>query len=410
MGLITRLGGRIERARNLDIKTSADLAAFILSGSDTWAGTQVSEQTAMNVAAFFAGIRYVSEDIGKLPWPVYERVSDDERRKATDSPYWRLLHDEPNGWQDSQQFRELGTTIAMLRGDFVALKNVVRGEVRELLPVKPSHVVIEQDEGTYELTYRVRTKGGVMEFTQDQVFHFRGYSLDGVHGASILALARQDLGVSLALLKHGAATFKNGAKPGGVYKHPGELSERAFERLKADLDELKGEGAGGALILEEGMDWTQIGMSNEDAEFLASNRFQITQFSRWIRIAPHKLFELERSTFTNIEHQSIEYVQDTLMTWGQRWDSAARRQVLPRSAGLYAEHNYDAQLMTTSKERAEVGRIAVGRPWMTGNEFRRLNNLPPSDQEDMDQVAQPKNLGPETTPLEAENAGAGNAA
>lgn len=392
-GLISRA---LTRPKNLQITTPAELDAFLRRGYETWSGVDVSEQTAMNVSAFSAGVRYVSEDVGKLPWPVFRRKADDDRERATDSPYWSLLHDEPNAWMDSQQFRELGTAIALIRGDFVALKNVINGVTRELLPVKPDHVNIEQLPD-YGLIYTVRMASGeVKQFGPRDVFHFRGFSLDGVHGMSVLAMARQTLGLSLAIQRHGASTFKNRAQPSGVYKHPGELSDRAFERLKEDLDALKGEGAGGALILEEGMDWTQIGMTNEDAQYLGSAQFQIAEFCRHIRINPHKLFDLTRSTNNNIEHQSIEYVQDTLFTWGTRWDRAAKRQVIgkvgPR-ANEYAETNYDAVLRTTAKERAEVARLAVGRPWMTGNEWRRFDNLPRVDDDPtMDEVIFPKNL------------------
>jgi len=324
VGLIARA----LRAKNLDINTSEDLAAFLRRGEPTWSGMEVSETTAMNVSAFAAGVRYVSEDVGKLPWPVYMRVSDDQRKRATDSPYWRLLHDAPNTWMDSQQFRELGTAITLLRGDFVALKNTVDGGLRELLPVKPGHVTIEQ-LADFGLIYHVQMASGAEKhFAARDVFHLRGFSLDGVHGMSILGQARQALGLTMALQRHGAAVFKNAARPGGAYKHPGVLSDRAFGRLKSDLDELKGEGAGGALILEEGMDWiAQTGLSNEDAQYLGSQQFQITEFCRFIRIPPHKLFELTRSTNNNIEHQGDAHAPDVRGRTGVRGERRGARRL-----------------------------------------------------------------------------------
>ena len=392
-GLISRALAP-SRPSNLQITTPQELAAFLNRGSETWSGVEVTEQTAMNVSAFFAGIRYVSEDIAKLPWPVYRSEADGDRVRAKDSPYWALLHDSPNGWMDSQQFRELGTAIALLRGDFVCLQGVPRRDTtRELLPLKPGHVVIEQLPD-YGIVYHVRMSSGeVKDFPQRDVFHFRGFSFDGVHGVSILSVARQALGLALSIQKHGSGTFKNGAHPSGVFKHPGELSDRAYTRLKEDLDSLKGEGAGGALILEDGMDWTQIGMSNEDAQFLGSAQFSVTEFCRYIRIAPHKLFDLSHATFSNIEMQSIEYVQDTLYTWGRRWDLAAKRQVIGALRPEYAEINYEALLTPTTADRFAAYRIAAGRPWMTGNEIRRAENLPQmEDDESMDTAVLPLNL------------------
>lgn len=344
----------------------------------------------MHISAFFAGVRMISEDIGKLPFPVYRSISDDQRERARDTRWWKLLHDAPNAWMDSQQFRELLTTFAIMRGDGIALINRVRNEARELLPVRPDRVTIEQLPD-YGLIYHVTDSSGrLLDFLPRDVFHLRGFSLDGVSGVSVIKYARQTLGLSLALERHGASQFGNGAKPSGIYKHPSELSDRAYERVKQDIEDLKGEGTGGTLILEEGMDWQQVGLSNEDAQFLESRKFQISEVARWLRIPPHKLADLDRSTNNNIEHQSIEYITDTLLTWSGRWERAVKRQLIG-PGDLYAEILFDAMLRPTTKERFEAYRIATGRPWMSAAEVRQRENLPFNDDPTLQEVFMPAN-------------------
>lgn len=368
----------------------------------------VTQDAALQVSAFYSGVRIISEDIGKLPFPVYRRLPDDQRARARDSRYWSIVHDRAYSRMTSQQFRELLTAHALMRGDGFAFKSPL-GPVRkrELLPINPTRVEVEQTDD-YELLYHVTMADGTREkFTRQDIFHLPGLSFNGARGTGVLTLARQTLGLTIATERHGATTFGNGAKPGGVFKHPKAMSDVAYDRLKRDLDDgFNGESSNSTMILEDGLEWMQVGLSNEDSQFLETRKFQVSEIARWLRLPPHKLGDLERATFSNIEHQSLEYVTDTLFSWAKRWENAYNEQLIDAD-DEYAELLFDALLRPDTKTRYEAFRIAVGRPWMTGNEVRGTENLPfIEDDASMNEVILPKNLDAGGSPSTAEGVGA----
>lgn len=385
MAIVDRL---LSRPQNTEITTSQGLDAFLRKGREVWSGMNVTPQNAVEVAAVMAAVRVIAEDIGKLPAIVYRRLQNDERERATGTPEWNLIHNKPNRWMSSQAFRETMTAWALLRGNGYALKNRVRGEVRELLPLSPDRVRPEQLDD-FELIYHVRGMDNVERpMTRDQVFHVMGLSLDGIVGTGIVSLARQTIGVSQAAQRHAGRFFANGLQTSGVFTHPGQLSKEAHERLKADLTEnFTAENVYSFMLLEEGMSWSQTGLTNEDSQFLESRKFEITEIARWFRVSPHKIADLERATFSNIEQMAIEHVTDTLMPWSVRWEFAWNDQILPDE--LYVELLFDALLRGTTLDRYRAFQIAVGRPWMTGNEARQKDNLEPID--GLDDVALPLN-------------------
>jgi HK97 family phage portal protein len=397
--------GKLFRPRNEVISTSAGLDAFLrLGGMTSWAGIAVTPQNALQVAAVFACTRNIAEDIGKLPFPVYHTAGDRER--ATSSPFYRLIHDRPNSFQTSQQFREYLTASALLRGNGYALKNVVNGQVRELLPLHPDQVDVEQLPD-FELLYHVTMDDGRQEtLTKREVFHLPGLTIPGQTrgargrfglanppiGVSVITYARQTLGIALGAARHAGTFFANGLKPSGIFKHPGKLSDKAYERLKAELKEKHGgENSNDTLLLEEGMEFAPITLTNKDSQLLESRTFEVVEICRWFRMPPHKIGELSRATFSNIEHQAIEYVSDTLMPWAKRWEYAVNQQVIVTNS-IYAEFNFDALLRGTTLERYQAYQIAAGgnAPWLSRNEVRRLENKPTLA--GLDDVLQPLNM------------------
>lgn len=380
------------RPRN-DITSSSGLDAWLRYGSNTtWSGISVTPENALHVSAFFAGVRVISEDIGKLPFVVYQQSPDRQRERATASPFWRLLHDRPNSFQTSQQFREYLTASAIMRGNGFAIKNTIAGQVRELLPLHPDQVRVEQLDD-FELIYHVRMKSGNEQvMTRREIFHLPGLTINGPVGISVVEYGRQSLGNSLGANRHAGTFFGNGMKPSGVFTHPGKLSDAAYKRLKADLDDKhSGENSNNTLLVEEGMSYHPISLNAKDSQFLESRTFEVLEVCRWLRLQPHKIAELSRATFSNIEHQAIEYVTDTLMPWGVRWEAAVNQQVIVTNS-IYAELLYDALLRGTTKERYEAYQIAAGgqAPWMTRNQIRRSENMEPLP--GLDEILQPLNM------------------
>ncbi|MCK9496752.1 MAG: phage portal protein [Dehalococcoidia bacterium] len=393
-GLISRMVGAPRNAEITQITTSGDLAERLRRGEKTWAGLDLSVQRALTVGPVFAAVRVIAEDIGKLPFVVYRRDDDGPKERARDSDYWRLIHDAPNTFMTSQQFREYMTAQAMLLGNAYALKTRVGGQVRELLPLLPGQVRVEQLPD-FELVYHVTMADGKVERkSRREVFHLRGYSLDIAGGAGIFKYARQTIAHTLAVEQFGATYFGNGAKPSAVFKHPATLSDEAYERLKTDLrSDFSGANANETMLLEEGLDFAPTSLSNEDSQFNDTRIFLVEECARWARVAPHKISHLYRSTFSNIEHQAIEHVTDTLMPWAQRWEDAFNLGVI-REDGLYAELLFDALLRGDTKSQYEALRMATGRPWLKGDEARRALNLEPLGG-DMDSVVMPNNAGNE---------------
>lgn len=371
MRIISRLIGA--EPQNLELKTSADLAAFLHGGIETWTGMQIGIQDAQKVSSWFAANANIAIDIGKLPFVVYR--SGEARERATNSPYWRLVHDRWSTRWTSQQGREFMTFWAQQDGDAYALKNIMDGQVREMIPFKRGEVQKDTNE-LGEFVYKVKLNGRTETLSRREVFHLEGFAMNWDGGAQLFKLSREDISLALASERHGAAYFGNGGTTSGGLKIPGELSDQAYRRLKESLEDIRGSNAWNPLLLEGGAAWEQFGLDMEKSQFLETRKFQVSESARRVRTPPHKVGDMEHATFSNIEHQAIEYVQDSLLPWALRWENAFNYQVIG-SSSVYAEMLFEVLLRGDSKTRSEVYASAVQNGWMTENEIRRRENLPP---------------------------------
>ena len=359
----------------------------VREGDATWAGVNVTPESALGVSAVFACVRAIAEDIGKLPFVVYQ--ANEQQERATTSPYWRLIHDRFNSYQTSQQGREYLTASALLRGNGFAIKNDMGGQTRELLPVHPDRVRAEQIDD-YEVVFYL--DGSSKPLSRLDIFHLPGLTISGPIGVSVIEYARQTVGNILGANRHSGTFFGNGLKPSGVLKHPKSLSKEGQKRLKDQLShDHGGNRSNSLLLLEEGLEYAPITLTNKDSQFLESRAFEVTEVCRWFRVPPHKIADLDRATFSNIEHQSIEYVNDTLMPWAKRWEYAVNQQVI-RPNSLYAELLFDALLRGTTLERYQAYQLAAGgnAPFMRRSEIRKRENLPPI--EGLDEMLTPLNM------------------
>lgn len=398
MGLIARA---LSNPQNTEITTSHELDLLLRQGNQVWAGMSVTPENAVEIAAVMACVRVIAEDIAKVPAIVYQRLAPPEgstserRQRASDSPWWELIHNQANTVQSSQAFRETMTAWALLRGNGFALKNPPARpgqQVREMLPVHPKRITIEQAPDA-TLLYRMRLENGSEKLlTRREMFHLPGLSLDGISGAGIVGMARQTFGIAFAAQRHASKFFANGLQTSGVFTHPQRLSDAAYERLKHSLNEdFTADQVYSPMILEEGMSWAQTGLSNRDSQFLEARKFEVSEIARWFRLSPHKIGDLERATHSNIEMQSIEHVTDTMMPWAGRWEHAWNNQLLPED--MYAELLFEGLLRGTTKERYEAYQLAAGgnAPWMSRNEVRGLENRDPLP--GLDEILVPLNMG-----------------
>lgn len=357
--------------------------AFYMGGSSS--GKVVTERSAMQMTAVYACVRILSEAIAGLPLHMYRYKDDGGKEKALDHPLYLLLHDEPNPEMSSFVFRETLMTHLLLWGN--AYAQIIRngkGEVVALYPLMPNKMTVSRDETgqlyyTYQKSQEELPKDNTYTVTlhPSDVLHIPGLGFDGLVGYSPIAMAKNAIGLAIATEEYGSKFFANGATPGGILEHPGVVKDP--ERVRESWNSAFGgsTNANKVAVLEEGMKYTPISISPEQAQFLETRKFQIDEIARIFRVPPHMIGDLEKSSFSNIEQQSLEFVKYTLDPWVCRWEQSMQRALLkPDEKTLYfLKFNVDGLLRGDYQSR--MNGYAVGRQngWMSANDIRELENL-----------------------------------
>ncbi|MBO6542303.1 MAG: phage portal protein [Alphaproteobacteria bacterium] len=362
------------------ITTSQELEKLLLSERPGIAGVDVSPKTAMMVAAVGASVRILSESVAQLPLILY-RKDGQKRERADDLALWKVLHGKANGWQSSFEFVLFMVSHLVALGNCYAFVNRLKnGQIYELLPIHPDRVEVKQDPNTFKLIYRVAVRDGqILEVPQSSMFHVRDFTENGFEGVSRLKQGADSIGLALASERWGAQLFGNGARPSGILSTDGKLGA---EQMKLIAESWKsahgGKNALGTAVLDGGMKFSPLVMNNTDAQFLETRKFQVNEIARIYRIPPHMLADLDKASFSNIEHQSLEFVKYTLMPWLRRIESAINTQLIDTD-GVYAEFLVDGLLRGDVKARYEAYQIAISIGVMSPNEVRALENLNPRE-------------------------------
>ena len=276
----------------------------------------VNEDTALTVSAVWNAVQIIAGTVGSLPLHLYKRTADGDREIMRDHPLYSILHDEPNPEMSAMDFRETMQAHVLTWGNaYAEIQRNGANQIAGLWPLMPARVSVQRDGGG-TLFYSVynQSNASTRRIEAADMLHVKGWGPDGVLGYSVIGKARQSLGYTMATEGFGSAFYGNATIHGGVVKHPGRLSEQAHTRLLHDL-EARHKGGPNAFklaILEEGMSWESMGMPLSDAQFLESRIHQIQEVARWFNIPLHMLKELTHATFSNIEHQALEFVQHTL--------------------------------------------------------------------------------------------------
>lgn len=351
---------------------------------ETHAGVTVSETTALTYSAVFAAVRVLAESVASLPWILYARDGEG-RRRATDHPLYEVIHTRPNDRMTAMELYEVMMTHLCLWGNaYCEIERTRGGRVVALWPLIPSRVTVRSEwmDGVEVLMYDyVMPSGGTVTLPQWDVLHVRGLGTDGYRGLSPIGLMRQTIGLGLAAQEFGSRFFSNGARPSVLLEHPGHLSDGAVARLRRQFEESYSglERAHRVAILEEGMRPHTIGIPPDDAQFLETRRFQVEEIARIYRVPPHMLGDLERATFSNIEHQSISFVTHSLRPWLVRIEQAMSRALLSEAERRthYIEALVDGLLRGDVESRYRA--YSVGRQWgwLSANDVRRLENMDP---------------------------------
>lgn len=370
-------------------RTAGSSYSFFLGGTSS--GKYVTERSAMQMTAVYCCVRILSEAVASLPLQFYRYTDDGGKEKAVDHPLYFLLHDEPNLEMTSFIFRETLMTHLLLWGN--AYSQIIRngkGEVVALYPLMPDRMKVDRDEhGRLYYEYTVYDSddvdgrkgtnkvGRTVRLQPHDVLHIPGLGFDGLVGYSPIAMAKNAIGLAIATEEYGSKFFANGAAPSGVLEHPGTIKDpsKVRESWQATFG-----GSGNAnkiAVLEEGMKYTPISISPEQAQFLETRKFQIDEIARIFRVPPHMIGDLEKSSFNNIEQQSLEFVKYTLDPWVSRWEQAMVRALLTpdEKKKYFFKFNVDGLLRGDYQSRMNGYATARQNGWMSANDIRELENL-----------------------------------
>lgn len=363
-------------------------------GEESYAGEYVSVEGALSVASVLSAFTILMEDTASLPLMVYRRL---ERGKERDyqSPYFVLLHDIPNPEHTSLVYREFIMGHLLGWGNHFSQKIWDRrGVLRELWPLRPDRMKVFRENGERKYLY-TEANGNKRAFRQEEIWHIPAFGFDGLVGYSRITLARHAIGLSIAAEKFGSKFFSNGANPGIVLTHPGKLTDKAYQQLKASWSERRGvDNAHHPEILEEGMSIERIGIPPDDAQFIETRRFQLGEIARMFRVPPHMLGDVERSTSwgSGIEQQELGYLSHTLRPWLKRIEQGATKDLLLEGERrtTVIEHLVEDFLRTDIATRMAAYVQAITNGIMTRNEVRERENLIPMS--GLDDMLMPLNM------------------
>lgn len=360
-------------------------------------GVRVNAEAVMRIATAQACVRVLAETVAYLPLQMYERLNENDRQQALYHQLNEKLGYQPNDWQTSFEWREMMMGHVLLRpAAYNRILYTPDGDVDQLIPLHPDRVTPEQLPNRRMVYHWTPLNGARQTFVQEEIFKIQGFSDDGIVGMARLNTGRDVFGTAIATENYGGSMFRNGAQLGGILtkKSPGGLTVTARQNLEADMKKFTGSSnAFKTMLLEEDMDWIQVGMRARDAEFLLSRKFSVIEICRMFRVPPHLVQDLERATFANIEHQSLEFVVYSLGPWLKRWEQAIRRDLI---VGMdrqryFAEFNVDGLLRGDIVSRYSAYGIAIEKGFKTRNEVRRSENLNPLP--GLDVPLRPLNMG-----------------
>ena len=372
-------------------------SAFTFLFGGTTSGKTVNEHTALQTTAVYACVRILAETVAGLPLHVYQYRLDGSKERFPQHPLYNLLHNEPNPEMTSFVFRETLMSHLLLWGNaYAQIVRNGRGQPVALYPLLPNKIDVSRAlNGELLYTYYrdedesgLKPKGGYITLRKDEVLHIPGLGFDGLIGYSPIAMAKNAIGMALATEEYGASFFANGANPGGVLEHPGVIKD--VQRVKDSWNSVY-QGSGNAhrvAVLEEGMKFQAIGIPPEQAQFLETRKFQINEIARIFRVPPHMVGDLEKSSFSNIEQQSLEFVKFTIDPWVVRWEQALSQALLLPSekSDVFIRFNLDGLLRGDYASR--MTGYATGRQngWLSANDIRELedmNRIPASEGGDL---------------------------
>ena len=372
--------------------------------SRSTSGIYVTPDSALGFIAVYACVKLLAESVAQLPCNLYRHTDNQgSRERATDHPAYDLIRHAPNGWQTAFQYHEYQQGGLGLRGNAYAyIERNPAGQLTEIIPLNPAKVNVRVGADRRPVFDISDETSGVMGsgVPFSRIHHIAAFSTNGYVGLSPIAAGREGLGLALATEQHAGLVFANGTHIGGVLERPyvsemRPLGQAQIEALKAQWKNLYSglNSSGEVAVLQDGIQFKQIAMSNEDAQLLASRVHSINEIARLYNIPPHMIQLLDKATFSNIEHQGLQFVIYTLLPWIRRHEAALMRDLLTadeRRAGHYFEFNVSG--LMRGDQQARYAAYAQGRQWgwLSVNDIRRMENLAPVPNGDV--YLQPLNM------------------
>lgn len=360
-------------------RAKPDTASTYVAGGSQ-AGIFVDSDVALTYSTVWACVRVVSETIAQLPWKVYQKSARGKKEVSSDknAVAW-LLHVQPNPETTAFRFKRLMAAHVLLRGNaYAEIERDTQGRPIWLWPLHPDRVTPGRDESG-DLAYQVKNDGRqIVVIPAEDMLHFRGLGDDDIVGMSVIAKAKESIALGLAMERFGSRFFKNGTHMGGVITHPKNLSNEARKNIEDSLKKRAGgENQNSTLVLEEAMKYEKLGVPPEDAQFLESRQFQVAEICRWFRVPPHKVQDLSRATWNNIEHQSIEFVTDTIAPWTCNFEEEANLKLFGRTnrGVYYTKFILNALMRGDAAARAAFYASARQWGWMSVNDIRELEEM-----------------------------------
>lgn len=374
----------------------------------TVSGMRVSPDRALQLPVVFSCVRVLAESFAVLPMRLY-RGKGKNKRPVESHWLYDLLCRRPNRWQTPFEWREMMQGHLALRGNaFNQIVSDRRGNITDLIPLHPDRVSIEllNDGNEYDYRYRYTDRfGSVQIFARSELWHIRGLSGDGIVGMNPIELAREAVGLGLAAQDYGARFFQNDAKPGGGWiEFPGNFKDKtARDTFRESFQAAQtGLNRGKVAVLEYGMKFHELGLTNKDSQFLEARQYQVSDIARMFRIPPHLVGDLSKATFSNIEQQSLDFVIYTMTPWAERWESSIETSLLLEDdADLEVEFDFAGLLRGDQQARSAFYHNGILDGWMTRNEARASENMEPID--GLDEPLRPLNMVEESDAEDAED-------
>ena len=372
---------KIKRKSNEEISNIASVDELVKTSSNNF----LSSRRALQCGAVFSCVGLLAESIAQLPLKFYV-TNGDNKLEDRQHYIYNLLARRPCSWLNSFAWRELAMMLLCLRGDFYAYKvRDNQGRVKELLPLMPGSISVRQLPN-WELEYRIYLSNGEYKtVTENEIFHVMYRSLDGIKGLSPIAFSRQAINLSIAVEEHGYKTFTNGAKPGGVLKIPTAISKEAYQRLKENWQSAySGDNAGTTAILEQGVDFSPVSMTNSDAQYLETMRFQVEQIARIFRVPLFMIQSTEKNTSwgSGIEQMALGFVRFTLLPWIKRWEDAIYKDLISEfdtNNKYFVKFNVEGLERGSISARATAYQQFVNMGVYSPNDIRKLEDMNPRE-------------------------------